>query len=331
MKRCRCRGARRARAAAADWLSSSSRLRVNLTATSGRGARSSGLFSTDTIASFDWQLAIGDTTLSEDQLLELAAAKEPLIRVRGRWHALRRSDVERALRFLERRRSDVGVVDLFRAVSGLETDEAGLELGEVTLDDSLADLLAGGDERRFHPLPTPAGMSHPLFPFQERGHGWLRMLGDLGVGAILADDMGLGKTVQAIATFVSEREQAGAKALGPTLVVCPMSVTRQWMKEIARFAPSLRAYLHHGSDRLAGAELAAAAHGQRRRRHLIRRRHTRRRRSRLGYRDRLLLDEAQDVKNPATKRAPRCAGSRARQAAGDAGTQMKIGSAISGR
>ena len=50
----------------ADWLSSASRLRVNLTATSGPGARSSGLLSSDTIASFDWQLAIGDTTLTED-------------------------------------------------------------------------------------------------------------------------------------------------------------------------------------------------------------------------------------------------------------------------
>ena len=54
------------------------------------------------------------------------------------------------------------------------------------------------------------------------------MLGDLGVGAILADDMGLGKTVQAIAMLVSEREQFGADAFGPTLVVCPMSVVRQW-------------------------------------------------------------------------------------------------------
>ncbi len=68
----------------------------------------------------------------------------------------------------------------------------------------------------------------PLFPFQERGHGWLRLLGDLGIGAILADDMGLGKTVQAIAMLTSEREQFGADAFGPTLVVCPMSVTRQW-------------------------------------------------------------------------------------------------------
>ena len=102
-------------------------------------------------------------------------------------------------------------------------------------------------------------MTYQLFAFQERGHGWLRLLGDLGIGAILADDMGLGKTVQAIAMLLSEREEFGARALGPTLVVCPMSVARQWLAEVERFAPSLRVHLHHGSDRLADEALAQEA------------------------------------------------------------------------
>ena len=218
-----------------NWVTSSSRIRVNLTATSTT-ARSSGLLATDALARFDWKLAIGDTTLTEEELADLVAAKEPLIRVRGRWHALRRSEVEKALLFLERRREG-SAVDLVRAVSGVDVEDAGLELGSVTLDDALGDLLSGGDDRRFQPLATPAGLTLPLFPFQERGHGWLRLLGDLGVGAILADDMGLGKTVQAIAMMVSEREELGAEAFGPTLVVCPMSVARQWAREVARFAP----------------------------------------------------------------------------------------------
>ena len=98
-------------------------------------------------------------------------------------------------------------------------------------------------------------MRYSLFPFQERGHGWLRFLGDLGVGAILADDMGLGKTVQAIAMLVSEREEGFAA--GPTLVVCPMSITRQSAKEIERFAPELRVHLHHGAGRLTGGHSRA--------------------------------------------------------------------------
>ena len=284
-----------------NWVNSSSRLRVNLTATSV-AARSSGLLTTDALARFDWRLAIGDTTLTEEELIELAAAKEPLIRVRGRWHALRRSEVEKALLFLERRREG-SVVDLVRAVSGIELEDAGLELGDVVLDDALSALLDGGDERHYEPRATPAAMTQPLFPFQERGHGWLRLLGDLGIGAILADDMGLGKTVQAIAMLTSEREQFGAEVFGPTLVVCPMSVTRQWAREIERFAPSLRVHLHHGGERLTGAELVEVARSS----DVVITSYdiaTRDIETLSSIRwDRLLLDEAQDVKNPATKRA----------------------------
>jgi hypothetical protein len=284
------------------WVRAPSRLRVNLKATSRRDptVRSSGLLSTASLMSFDWRLAVGDASFSEEELVELAKAKDPFVRAGGRWHALRQSEVERALRFLERRRTGSGIVDLVRAVSGLDTDEAGLELGEVTLDESLAELL-GDDERRFRSLPTPASMAFALFPFQERGHGWLRMLGDLGVGAILADDMGLGKTVQAIAMLASEREER--QDLGPTLVVCPMSVVKQWAAEIERFAPSLRVLSHHGVARLKGDALLESVWmsdvvvtsydiATRDNETLA-----------LVEWDRLLLDEAQDIKNPATKRA----------------------------
>ena len=286
----------------ASWLRSPARVKVNLAATSAPRSRSSGLLSPAELARFDWRLAVGDTVLTDEELAELAAAKEPFVRIGDRWHAVRRADIEKALRFLDRRRAGAGIVDLVRAVSGLETDEAGVELGEVSLDESLSSLLHAG-ERRFRSLPTPAAMTHPLFPFQERGHGWLRLLGDLGVGAILADDMGLGKTVQAIAMLASEREEAGDEALGPTLVVCPMSVVKQWGAEIHRFAPSLHVHLHHGPSRLAAPELALAAQGH----DVVVTSYDIATRdadalAAIAW-DRLLLDEAQDVKNPTTKRA----------------------------
>ena len=286
----------------ASWLRSPARVKVNLAATTAPRSHSSGFLSPTELARFDWRLAVGDTVLTDEELAELAAAKEPFVRIGERWHAVRRSDVEKALRFLDRRRTGAGIVDLVRAVSGLETDEAGVELGEVSLDESLSALLHAG-ERRFRSLSTPAAMTHPLFPFQERGHGWLRLLGDLGVGAILADDMGLGKTVQAIAMLASEREDAGDETLGPTLVVCPMSVVKQWGAEIHRFAPSLHVHLHHGPRRLGAEELAHAARGH----DVVVTSYDIATRdadalAAIAW-DRLLLDEAQDVKNPATKRA----------------------------
>ncbi len=280
-----------------EWMSRQSPVRVNLVATAP--GRTSGRLSGDALAQFDWRLAIGDVELTEEELAELAAAKEPLVRLRGRWHALRASEVERALRFLEHRRSDASVVDLARALSGVETDEAGLELGTVTLDDALAELV-DGEGTRYKTRPTPAGMRLDLFPFQERGHGWLRLLGDLGAGGILADDMGLGKTVQAIAALVSEREDG--VATGPTLVVSPMSVVRQWAREIERFAPGLAVHLHHGPERLAGDGLAARAIAS----DVVVTSYDVATRdvdslAHVAW-DRLILDEAQDAKNPATKR-----------------------------
>jgi superfamily II DNA or RNA helicase len=279
-----------------EWMARQSHVRVNLVATS---ARPSGVLSGEALARFDWRVAIGDVELTEEELAELAATQEPLVRLRGRWHAVRASEVERALRFLERRRGDASVIDLARALSGVETDDAGLELGAVTLDEALAALVEG-DERRYRPRATPAGMRHALFPFQERGHGWLRLLGDLGAGGILADDMGLGKTVQAIATLLSERED-GLEP-GPTLVVSPMSVVRQWTRELERFAPGLAVHLHHGPDRLTGEAFVEAALGH----DVVVTSYDVATRDaetleRITW-DRLILDEAQDAKNPATKR-----------------------------
>ena len=103
--------------------------------------------------------------------------------------------------------------------------------------------------------------------------------------------------------LASEREELGADALGPTLVVCPMSVVKQWAHEIERFAPSLRVLSHHGVARLTGDALVAGASSS----DVVVTSYDIATRdietlARVEW-DRLLLDEAQDVKNPATKRA----------------------------
>jgi SNF2 family DNA or RNA helicase len=74
-------------------------------------------------------------------------------------------------------------------------------------------------------------------------------LADWGVGACLADDMGLGKTIQGLAML-----QARAEG-GPALVIAPASVTRNWVREAAKFAPTLNPVLLGQGDR---AEAIAA-------------------------------------------------------------------------
>jgi SNF2 family DNA or RNA helicase len=295
----------------AAWTSRPARIRADLSVRS-----SEGLF-----AHFDWRLRVGELGLDEDELRRLAAERAPLVHADGRWQALRRDDLHRALRFLEQRRAGGDMVDLVRATSGLAVDEFGLELGEVSLDERLAGMLES--DARYKPLPTPPGMEHQLYAFQEAGHGWLRLLGDLGIGCVLADDMGLGKTVQAIAMIVSEREQFGRDALGPTLVVCPLSVARQWVHEVERFAPGLRVHLHHGPDRLAGETFLAAARSC----DIVVTSYDVVSRDvetlQLMQWDRLLLDEAQDVKNPQTRRARSLRLLRARRRVAMTGTPIE--------
>jgi hypothetical protein len=99
---------------------------------------------------------------------------------------------------------------------------------------------------RTQPTPPP-GLKATLRPYQLDGLQWLQFIREFGMGGVLADDMGLGKTVQTIAHLVLEKEQGRLKL--PCLVVSPTSVLTNWCDELARFAPDLKVLPLHGSDR----------------------------------------------------------------------------------
>jgi superfamily II DNA or RNA helicase len=95
---------------------------------------------------------------------------------------------------------------------------------------------------------VPKGFQGELRPYQQDGFVWLSRLYEWGVGACLADDMGLGKTIQALALLLDRA------AAGPSLVIAPASVCRNWLREAARFAPGLNVSILGGSDRVAEIE-----------------------------------------------------------------------------
>ncbi len=90
---------------------------------------------------------------------------------------------------------------------------------------------------------VPVALEATLRDYQRAGFSWLARLASVELGAVLADDMGLGKTVQALALLLHRSKD------GPALVVTPTSVSDNWVKEAARFAPSLRVRLHRGPRR----------------------------------------------------------------------------------
>ncbi|TPW19750.1 MAG: SNF2-like protein, partial [Elusimicrobia bacterium] len=202
---------------------------------------------------FDWKAALGSETLTLRELEELAGLKQPLVRVRGRWVEVDQAALAKAIAFWEgRRETGLSVADVFARMR----EEAALEVeGEGWVGEFLS-----ADRDAFAALPAPQGFRGTLRHYQERGFSWLAFLVDRGFGACLADDMGLGKTVQALTLLLREKE-AGRLAR-PALLVCPTSVAGNWLKEAARFAPGLKVALHHGSGRSRSpAGFKALAHG----------------------------------------------------------------------
>ncbi|MGK9414871.1 SNF2-related protein [Pseudomonas cedrina] len=96
-------------------------------------------------------------------------------------------------------------------------------------------------------VPAPQGLSAELRGYQLEGLNWMQTLRELEVGGILGDDMGLGKTLQALAHLLCEKQASRLQA--PALAVMPTSLIPNWMDEAARFTPQLKVLALHGTQR----------------------------------------------------------------------------------
>ncbi len=92
----------------------------------------------------------------------------------------------------------------------------------------------------------PEGINATLYPYQVRGWQWLRFIISEQAGGLLADEMGLGKTLQVISALHDHGQAPGTAG---SLVVAPGSLLENWAREIAKFCPGLHAVKHHGPDR----------------------------------------------------------------------------------
>ncbi len=138
------------------------------------------------------------------------------------------------------------------AFAGGEEDDALCRRTNARLRDLAASLHSGALTIDGTP---PVSLKAELRPYQLEGWRWLQFLARHGIGGILADDMGLGKTVQTLAHLLAEKESG--RVTQPSLIVCPVSLLSNWRDEAARFTPSLRVKIHHGSNRAATFKEAA--------------------------------------------------------------------------
>ncbi len=246
----------------------------------------------------------GETVPLGDLMRALAAGDDHLLLGSGTWFGLEAPELAELRLLIEEARllAETGQDGTYR----LRAEHAGLwselaELGIVTAQaeawrDAVASLL---DPQQLPEEPVPSGLVATLRPYQETGFRWLRFLWRSRLGGILADEMGLGKTVQALAAAQAAFEAGELDE--PMLVVAPTSVMGTWASEAARFAPALKTVTISATEAKRGEALDVAVGDAK----IVITSYTLLRLEADAYRDlawsAVLLDEAQFVKNHASK------------------------------
>jgi SNF2 family DNA or RNA helicase len=253
---------------------------------------------------YQLSVAVGDTTLTEAEFRQLLERRSPLVQVDGQWLALQPTDVRAAQEVYQFKTNaqNLTVEDALRFSA--EQGQMFAKLPVVGFDASgilkeLINHLTNNESLEL--LDAPTSLQGILRPYQQKGMSWLNFLQRWGLGACLADDMGLGKTIQSIAFLLRLQEEK--KLTQPVLLVCPTSVVSNWEREIRKFAPTLKTWIHHGDRRKKGKTFATDA----KKYNVILTSYS------LLHRDQkdlaavpwqgVILDEAQNIKNPQAKQS----------------------------
>lgn len=287
-------------------------------------------FGVDQLVSYDWKLALGDTELTELEMRRLVASKSGLINLRGQWVLADTRSLAKSRKYIEslsKKEVDTGLITAeelrqLALEAAAEHETSGLDIEGDAHSPVWMQALIGGTDR---PAPTrqeiPDTVKAELRDYQRRGVDWLYFMSRNQLGAVLADDMGLGKTLQLLALLAVEAEKK--EKTGPTLVIAPTSVVGNWAREAERFVPDLKVGVHHGSNRLKGdklvewigeLDLLITSYGVAGRDYLT-----------LGQVDwdHVVLDEAQAIKNAATKASKSVRAIRARHRIALTGTPVE--------
>jgi SNF2 family DNA or RNA helicase len=190
-------------------------------------------------------------TVTREELEFLLAQKGKFVFFRDRWIEIDRAVLREALKELcAAAPKKISLYDAISLSLGIAA-KGRLKISESRAHGWLRGLLnelKGKDSLSL--ITPPRGLKGTLRDYQLRGASWIAFLSKYGFGPCLADDMGLGKTIQTIAYILHARETSNVSI--PALVVAPVSVTTNWLREFNRFAPALKVYLHQGPFRMQG-------------------------------------------------------------------------------
>ena len=256
-----------------------------------------------------WTVLFDDVELTAAEVKRLAMQARPLVQSRGRWVEVDRADLEQAAAALAEREAMTQMTgaEILRHSIGL--DGSGLAGGVVVGGNSWAkDIVERAGQASTTPVTQPEGFRGELRTYQAEALAWIGFLAAAELGGCLALDMGFGKTPTVLAhlarTATAADEERHDDADNATaLIVAPAAVVGNWAAEAARFAPQLRVVVHHGASRASAKELAAEIAGA----DIVITTYA------TAVRDvdalaqttwgKVVLDEAQAIKNPASETA----------------------------
>ncbi|MBC3888582.1 ATP-dependent helicase [Acetobacterium paludosum] len=259
----------------------------------------------DAILAFTPNLLFGDTEISKAEIQMLLSETQGLAFIKGKWVEIDHEQLKAALDVLLKA-EDLASREALTLAQAMRLelrpeDLLGIKTPDLEVSVSSGEWLRQVREKManpqsFHGLKPDRSFHGELRPYQQAGFDWLKYMVDLGLGACLADDMGLGKTVQIIALLEYLRNHQG----GRMLLILPASLIGNWEKEIKKFAPEMPVRVLHGTAAAKNGEeiladpafLTITTYGMAVRSLKLREIHW----------DLIILDEAQAIKNPGTKR-----------------------------
>ncbi|HMR17765.1 MAG TPA: DEAD/DEAH box helicase [Sphingobacterium sp.] len=166
----------------------------------------------------------------------------------------------------------------------------------LTISRKLARL---SDFEEIENVSLPQYFNGQLRPYQQAGYNWFHFLQSYQFGGVLADDMGLGKTVQTLALLQKQKETLqGTDHARTSLLILPTSLVYNWLKEAEKFTPKLHILIHSGYNRVKDSyafthfDLVITTYG------ILRSDTELFSKFFFNY---IILDESQQIKNPASK------------------------------
>jgi Superfamily II DNA/RNA helicases, SNF2 family len=194
----------------------------------------------DNLLQFDWEIALGDKIVSQDDFFKLVKKAETFVKFKEQYIYLSANDLVKIKESLHKSRPLTSSQMLQIALTGEYKSSKVVISPEVkTLIKKLTSELE---------IKEPKGLIAKLRPYQLRGYSWMYKNMKVGFGSIIADDMGLGKTLQVIALLQKLKEE-NLFFEEKAIIIVPTGLLVNWQNELKKFAPNLKMFMYHGQMR----------------------------------------------------------------------------------